>query len=281
MNINEVLSIIVCPVCKCALVMKDGLDCPKCGKKYYIQNGVPVLLAKDYKINDSLSRNVEFKSKLRNSGLFKRLKYIFGADFIPYDPMAAHKDIIFGKGRRVLNLGSGSKKFSGDVLNVDRENYPNVDVVADGCFLPFLNETFDAVLLEDVLQHVKYPNIFVDELKRVLRKGGTIYIVAPFVSCFCAYPSDFQRYTLEGLRALFEDFSEVESGVYRGPSVALINVMSDYFAGLFPIKNKDLNVFIKSVFTLFVFPIKYLDMLLVKRKFSHVSAHSLFYIGRK
>ena len=179
-----------------------------------------------------------------------------------------------------MNSGSGSAKYAEGVINVDIEQFPNVDIVADGCQLPFGEETFDAVISEAVIEHVKYPKTYVNEIERVLKKDGAIFVVAPFVHPFHGYPSDFQRYSIEGLRVLFEDFEEIESGVYRGPSVALVNFVSDYLAGLFCCKRLATHILLKSIFTLVIFPIKFLDIILIKRKNSFILAHCVYYIGK-
>ncbi|MBU4285006.1 methyltransferase domain-containing protein [Patescibacteria group bacterium] len=278
--------VIVCPFCKELLIKKEKfLFCLKCNKEYPIINNVPYFLIESNKSEYSLSsRNFEFRSRIRNSRIFKILKYIFGADFVPYDPLKKFHSIFLGtKDDRfiVLNLGSGSKNYGRRVVNLDVEAFPNIDIVADGCCLPFAADTFDAVIAEAVIEHVKYPDKFTAEIKRVLKKGGAIFIVAPFVHPFHSYPNDYQRYSIEGLRVLFEDFKEIESGVYRGPSVAFIGIFSDYLAGIFSFLCHPIHLLMKSIFTILIFPIKFLDIILAKGKKSYILAHSVYYIGKK
>ena len=281
---KKILSIIVCPVCKGHLEGQDKLYCSRCKRAYRVMDNVPYLLAeKDYSRESSLSRTFEFKSRIRNTRVFKTLKYIFGADFIPYNPLRKFHHLFLGKihkGGLILNLGSGSIKYQEGVINVDIEHFPNVDIVADGSQLPFTEGIFDGVISEAVIEHVKHPNKFVNEIKRVLKKDGAVFIVAPFIHPFHGYPSDFQRYSYEGIKVLFENFEEVESGVYRGPSVAFVNFVSDYLAGLFCCNNLSLHILLKSIFTLIIFPIKFLDIILIKMKNSFILAHSVYYIGK-
>jgi len=43
---QELLKILACPVCKADVKLKDkGLECVSCGKKYSIDNGIPIMLA--------------------------------------------------------------------------------------------------------------------------------------------------------------------------------------------------------------------------------------------
>jgi len=281
---KKILSIIVCPLCKGPLKEKDGVYCSRCNKVYPVVHGVPHLLVKkDYYSDSSLNRTFEYKSRIRNLRIYKTLKYIFGADFVPYKPLQKFQSLFLDKllkGGLILNLGSGSTRYAESMINVDIEHFPNVDIVSDGCQLPFAEQIFDAVISEAVIEHVKYPKTYVAEIKRVLKNDGAIFIVAPFVHPFHGYPSDFQRYSIEGLKVLFEDFEEVESGVYRGPSVALVNFVSDYLAGLFCCKRLATHIFLKSIFTLAIFPIKFLDIILVKMKNSFILAHCVYYIGK-
>lgn len=275
--------IIVCPFCKNHLLKNNGdLYCSLCDRRFPVKNGVPNMMTNPYAyIDQPLSRSFEFNSFIRNSRIFKVIKYIFGADFIPYEPLKKFHNLFFGSSVIMLNLGSGSRRYPGQNINVDIEHFPNVDILADGCCLPFLDNTFDAVISDTVIEHVKYPNQFVAEIKRVLKKDGTVYITAPFIHPFHSYPGDYQRYSVEGLKALFEDFTEVESGIYRGPSVAFVNFFSDYLAGLFSFFIPSIHFFMKNIFTVLIFPIKFLDIILNKSKKNYTLAHSVYYIGKK
>jgi SAM-dependent methyltransferase len=230
-----------------------------------------------------LCRSSEYRSVVRNSRVFRMLKYVFGADFVPYNPLHKFNGLFLNRikdGAMVLNCGSGSTRLAQGIINLDIEQFPKVDVVADGCRLPFPAGLFDAVISDTVIEHVKYPALYVSEIKRVLKPGGVIFIIAPFVHPYHGYPSDFQRYSIEGIKTLFEGFEGVEYGVYRGPSVALVNFISDYLAWLFCEKDSP-RMLLKAFFTVLLFPLKFLDLFLNRRKTSFILAHSVYYIGKK
>lgn len=45
---DDLLNILVCPICKADVEEKDGMIvCKGCSKKYPIKNGVPILIAKE------------------------------------------------------------------------------------------------------------------------------------------------------------------------------------------------------------------------------------------
>ena len=49
----------------------------------------------------------------------------------------------------------------------------------DGQNLHFSKKSFDAVILQDTLEHVENPSILLNEIARVLKPGGLAYITTP------------------------------------------------------------------------------------------------------
>lgn len=49
--------------------------------------------------------------------------------------------------------------------------------------IKFNNEFFDIIFLGDIIEHVNSPHDFIDECKRILRKGGMIVISTPNLDC--------------------------------------------------------------------------------------------------
>lgn len=106
-------------------------------------------------------------------------------------------------GSKVLDAGAGegrNKKFcshldyssldSGEYdgvgnrqgLHKGSRDYSEVDIIADIEDIPIKEGTYDAVLCVEVLEHVKNPNVALKEIYRVLKKGGTLILTAPFNS---------------------------------------------------------------------------------------------------
>jgi 2-polyprenyl-3-methyl-5-hydroxy-6-metoxy-1,4-benzoquinol methylase len=58
------------------------------------------------------------------------------------------------------------------------EKFPEIEahVSGDPVALPFDDESFDTVLSSGVLEHVEDPDASLDELRRVLRPGGGLYV---------------------------------------------------------------------------------------------------------
>lgn len=192
----------------------------------------------------------------------------------------------------LLNLGSG-ERFIGEeslkkqrykkIVNFDISAYPFVNVMGDAHTLPFRESTFNGIVCQAVLEHIKKPEKAVAEMFRVLKKGGLVYAEVPFLQGFHPSPKDFYRFTLEGILQIFSRFSKTEAGVCVGPSSTLSWILREYLAGFLTgfsekILMRKLSDFIAGWLT---FPIKYLDYILAKKKGSHRIASGLYYLGRK
>lgn len=82
-------------------------------------------------------------------------------------------------------------------------DYSRLDVISDLTHLPFGQSTFDAVLCTQVLEHVSEPLLVLQEIARVLKPGGRLFLSAPQSWPQHQKPYDFFRYTSFGLRHLF------------------------------------------------------------------------------
>jgi len=83
---------------------------------------------------------------------------------------------------RSLEVGGGSgnlKAYAPEVVATDLLEVPWLDAVADAQTLPFAEESFDNIVLFDVLHHLPRPRAFFGEAIRVLRKGGRLVMVEP------------------------------------------------------------------------------------------------------
>jgi SAM-dependent methyltransferase len=78
--------------------------------------------------------------------------------------------------------------------------------------LPTENDSYDNVLLINVLEHIYNYKQLVTESFRVLKSGGQVVVAVPFMFPEHPSPSDFHRFTKEALKKVFTDahFSEIE-----------------------------------------------------------------------
>ena len=63
----------------------------------------------------------------------------------------------------------------------------NVTLMSDG-YLPFEDNSFDGVVLDNVLEHIEAPAILLSEISRVLKTGGTLLVGVPGVKGYATDP---------------------------------------------------------------------------------------------
>jgi SAM-dependent methyltransferase len=98
----------------------------------------------------------------------------------------------------------------------------SVEVLASAEALPFEDESFDAVVCTEVLEHCRDPRAAMGEISRVLRPAGRAFITTPFLVPLHEMPHDYYRYTPSALVDLAETAGlSVTSLVSRGDYVAL------------------------------------------------------------
>jgi SAM-dependent methyltransferase len=55
-------------------------------------------------------------------------------------------------------------------------------IKADGCFIPLPDNSFDAIYLLDVIEHVKDESKLIDEVLRILKVGGKLVLTTPHIN---------------------------------------------------------------------------------------------------
>jgi SAM-dependent methyltransferase len=92
----------------------------------------------------------------------------------------------------------------GTMVRSDVASGEDVDVVADCHDLsPFDDGEFDAFVSCSVWEHLALPWIATQAVLRVLRPGGLCYMQTHHAFPVHGYPSDFTRWTTDGLAAMF------------------------------------------------------------------------------
>ncbi|MET0751972.1 MAG: class I SAM-dependent methyltransferase [Pyrinomonadaceae bacterium] len=135
------------------------------------------------------------------------------------DAIAAHAHLARGV---LLDVGCGVKpyekifapfveKYYGTEYSATSGFRGNrADVAGDAERMPFADASVDTILCTEVLEHVKNPEMVIEEFARILKSGGVIITTAPFF-----YPIhdsyDFFRYTDTGLAAIMKRYNlEIE-----------------------------------------------------------------------
>jgi len=123
------------------------------------------------------------------------------------------------EGASVLNVGAGGevagvlaahaapRSFRVTSLDIDPGRGP--DVVGDVAEHDFGDQRFDAVVMCEVLEHVREPGRAIANVHRALSPGGVLILSTPFIFPLHDQPHDYYRFTRHGLEWLLRDFSEV------------------------------------------------------------------------
>lgn len=116
----------------------------------------------------------------------------------------------------VLDIGFGSAKYEG-ATGLDISADTDADIVhnLDQFPYPIEDESFDQILMQDVIEHVAEPMRVFEELHRIARPGATIQLRTPHYSSVLAYGDPTHRHYLStiALKQLaeprFEHYSSV------------------------------------------------------------------------
>lgn len=137
-------------------------------------------------------------------------------------------------GLRVLDVGGRIQPYRpfleekcSEYFAVDPQLNGLVSAVAIGEQLPFPDASFDLVICTQVLSYVHEPSRVVEEIQRVLKTGGYLFLSAP--AFFPPHHDEHWRFLPEGLRLLLRSFSSVEispegysvAGFFRTVNVCL------------------------------------------------------------
>lgn len=94
--------------------------------------------------------------------------------------------------------------------------------------LPFLDNSFDTIILSDVLEHIPKPGQLWSEMYRILAPGGVAIINTPFLYWVHEVPHDYYRYTEYALERFAEEANF--SVISLEPIGGLPEVLADFIA---------------------------------------------------
>ncbi len=290
----SLLEQLVCLNCRQVLSHQaEQYECPGCGQVYPVIDNTPVILPAKSKI---VHANVQEKS-YGLSGLIKRIEArIQNSKTLGQMVTVNTKNMRFLRanleaGQTVLLAGGGIREHGegiellgpellANTVNLDVEPGPVVNVVADAHDIPFPDHTFDLVISQAVLEHVRDPHFMVSELARILKPGGWILVDVPFL-----WPihmrSDFFRYTPMGLAELLHEFEAVKTGTNAGLASATALINTQFWATLLSFGNPRLYRMLCLVLRPLTEPVKYFDLMFRRWNLPTMAPASTFFIGRK
>jgi len=176
----------------------------------------------------NMSREYSAEAVEKKSSLSQRLKAFLSKDYRTKASREAFDQAIASASDDALclSIGGGPDRPHPKLVNLNIGPFPNVDIVADAHQLPYADNSTDAIYCEAVLEHLENPVKAVEEMFRVLKPGGKIIAITPFLQAFHGYPNHFQNFTVIGHSRLFSrsGFHVVESGTCVGPMVTLMDL---------------------------------------------------------
>jgi SAM-dependent methyltransferase len=83
-------------------------------------------------------------------------------------------------------------------------DYSGLDIRGDLDNIPLRDSSVECILCMVVLEHTRNPRQVLLEFARVLKKGGTLVMIVPFLWEEHQAPHDYFRFTRYGVRSIFE-----------------------------------------------------------------------------
>ncbi|MFN0047753.1 MAG: class I SAM-dependent methyltransferase [Cytophagales bacterium] len=293
---------LICLKCSSSIIAdtenNHTLKCINCNSKYHVVNGIPVIIGDqlsvfstdDFISNKNLFFDISKKGKFfsKISKLLPQLggnnlgtkNFDFLETLITKDSNVKPNVLIIGGSI----VGDGMKNFivssKINILESDVSFGARTKIIFDVHQIPFQDQTFDAVIVQAVLEHVIDPIKSVKEIHRVLKSEGIVYSETPFMQQVHGGAFDFQRYTRSGHRYLFKEFEEIKSGATAGSGTALAWSLQFFLLSMFGFNNR-INLAIKLISRLLFFWLKYLDVFDNFLKTKYDGSSGFYFIGKK
>src|ERR1043166_1901177 len=294
---KEICELLECPRCRSGLIGEtEVFRCGNaaCATRYPVVNGIPILINEDKsifriadfvehgnsaaihagphpsgrgRITPSIDRNVKARAnfdllatKLLETGPRPRVLVIGGA--------------IVGAGMEALADNSAF-----ELIETDVWFGPRTKLVCDAHDIPFRSDSFDAVIIQAVLEHVLDPHRCVEELHRILKPQGFVYAETPFMQQVHMGRHDFTRFTHLGHRRLFRKFDELDSGAVCGPGMALAWAFRYFLLSFTESRFARWLAYTTAAWCTFF--LKYFDGCLINKPAALDAASGVYFLGRK
>jgi len=131
-------------------------------------------------------------------------------------------------------------------VGFDIKKGKGVDMIGDAHSLPFENEKFEVILCTELLEHLYNPFKAIEEMHRVLKPGGKLILTTRFIFPIHDGPGDFFRFTIYGLKKMFENGWRIKEIEEEVESVKIFAVLLQRYAF-----QNELNKVVKAFLFLF------------------------------
>jgi SAM-dependent methyltransferase len=161
----------------------------------------------------------------------------------------------------ILNIGSGQARIAPNIKNLDIIAGPSVDYVGSAEMIPLDNQAVDLIITQEAFEHIQNPDKAINECFRVLKKGGIIYFQVPFIIGYHPGPTDFLRFTKEGVEEFLTraGFSVRQIDITVGGATGYYRISVEFFAILVSGPINILYIPAKALFSFLLYPVKWFD----------------------
>ncbi len=197
--------------------------------------------------------------------------------------------------KNVLDFGCGDSRYRALIekknkytgLDIKENSFPKeskaADVFWDDKTLPFEDESFDIIICTEVLNQVDDIDNTINELKRVLKKGGKLFITMVFIFGEQDIPYDFTRFTSFGIKKIFEkkNFKVVEFKKLLKGKNSIIQIIESEFKKYINEKcSKNFKFLFQFFFKIILLAIKLLFKFLPKDIFYNLHTVNLIILEK-
>ena len=116
---------------------------------------------------------------------------------------------------------SGDSRANFGFKSYTKVEYPEFDICINR-----LPNKYGLIIAEQVFEHIRYPQRALANVLAMLKPGGIFLITTPFLIKYHPSPSDFWRWTKDGMKCMLSDagFSSVESYSWGRRDCAFANL---------------------------------------------------------
>lgn len=174
----------------------------------------------------------------------------------------------FSPDELVLDIGCGEKPYYHKSLNAkivcaDIQQSKKTHLICDAAKIPLKKSSFDGIVCINSLYYYDDPSKSIKEFSNILKKGGKLVIVTPFIYPIHDVPDDKYRFTEYGIRELLKDDFTVKEiktvgGIFNIKAVVLHSLIK----GMPLLAPKGLTAVIRFLAFILLYPLYILVQLL-------------------
>lgn len=185
---------------------------------------------------------------------------------------------------RVVEVGGSLTREMGlPSVTINLLNDGRTEILGSIANLPLNDGVADLAVCNRVLEHVEDPWLACRELERIVKPGGLVFCIVPFMSPYHRLPIDHIRFGRDSMARFFENCDQVESSAFEGPAFAMAWNGAEYAATFMPgtASSRLWYLMVRELAYWMLTPLRWLDPWFRRHPEAHKSSQSILYIGRK